>query len=233
MREISVRMLHDTKKAVAMTKQESFKRRIRERMAKTGERYTTARRALLAKSKPAGRAWVAPPEVTDQAVIEATGASWDQWCDLIDAWSGSADGHAAVAQHLAAEHDLDPWWSQTVTVGWERITGVRLPYQRADGTFSAGKSATIPGDPAMLRRMLLSDSDRKELFPGHQTELLSAPDAKAIRISLGPGVAVMSIEPKSNGRMRVAIQHNKLPTFERVEEWKFYWTDWLDAVGAL
>jgi hypothetical protein len=35
-------------KVVDMTKQESFKRRVRVRMEKTGERYAAARRAILA-----------------------------------------------------------------------------------------------------------------------------------------------------------------------------------------
>ncbi len=36
-----------------MTRHNSFKRRIRARMAKTGESYAAARRALLAKATPA------------------------------------------------------------------------------------------------------------------------------------------------------------------------------------
>jgi uncharacterized protein len=37
------------------------------------------------------------------AVREATGRGWDEWCDLIDAWKGDKDDHGAVAAFLVEE----------------------------------------------------------------------------------------------------------------------------------
>lgn len=225
-----------------MTKQESFKRRIRERMSRTGERYTVARQALIAKADGGRRrTWVAEPEAGDDAVKTATGRGWDDWCDIIDGWSGRHDGHTAIAAYLQSELAVDPWWAQQVTGGYERITGLRLPYQRPDGTFTAGKSQTVHGDADALRRLLLDGKARADLFPGHPTELRSRPTAKSIRLAIGPGVAQFAIAPvdeSSNGetgervdqRVKVNVSHEKLPTYELVEEWKFYWTEWLDAI---
>ena len=115
-----------------MTQQESFKRRIRARMEKTGERYLAARRILIDQaSKNRRRTWKAEPETSDDSVSSATGRGWDDWCDLIDEWPGHADGHTAIAAYLIAEHGVDPWWAQSVTVGYERITGLRLQIGRA------------------------------------------------------------------------------------------------------
>ena len=130
-----------------MTKQESFKRRIRARMARTGERYGAARRALIQASP--NPTWVSEPETTDEAVTEATGRGWDEWRRVIEASEAAAEGHGAVAAWLSAEHGLDGWWAQTVTVGWERITGRRLPHQMPDGTFTASVTRTITTDPAI------------------------------------------------------------------------------------
>jgi hypothetical protein len=81
-----------------MTRNESFKRRIRERMAQTGERYGAARRVLLERAAARERdGWVSEPEHTDEVVRAKTGRGWDEWRELIDAWPGHADGHAAVA----------------------------------------------------------------------------------------------------------------------------------------
>jgi hypothetical protein len=53
-----------------MTQQESFKRRIRERMAKTGERYAAARRELVNQAaRKEGRVWVSQPEVNNESVL--------------------------------------------------------------------------------------------------------------------------------------------------------------------
>jgi hypothetical protein len=217
-----------------MTKQATFKRRIRTRMAKTGEKYSAARRVLIDQSASSSnggkRKWVAQPELSDDRVREATGKGWDEWCDIIDAWPGHIDGHTAIANYVCNEHGTDGWWAQTVTVGYERITGLRLRYQRSDGTFNSTKTRTVTVDAAELRELLLDEGDRADLFPGYETELRSRPTSKVVRLGIGPGVAQIAIEPKGDGRSTISIWHEKLPSSEDVDEWKHYWTDWLEAV---
>ncbi len=225
-----------------MTQQASFKKRVRARMAKTGERYVAARRQLIEQADrraadgdaPTGettsRTWVAAPEIGDDAVRDATGRSWDEWCDVLDAWPGKDDGHSAIAAHLVEEHEVPGWWAQTVTVGYERITGRRLPHQRPDGTFSAGRSATITVDPAQLRELLLDDAAREDLFPHLTTELRSRPTSKNVRLAVGDGVAEFNLEPRDDGRVKVTVAHEKLPRFEDVATWKAYWGEWLRSL---
>ena len=214
-----------------MTKKESFKRRVRERMAATGERYTTARQSLIEQAAGTRRrVWVSEPEVADEVVRENTGRGWEDWCDVIDGWAGHVDGHTAIATHLRDTLGVDSWWSQTVTVGYERITGLRLPHQRPDGTFTAGKSKTVALDAVELRELLLDDDDRIDLFGGRPAELRSKPGSKSIRLGVGPGVVLMALEPKPNGRTKVTVAHEGLPAFDDVAEWKFFWTEWLEAL---
>ncbi|MCA8957613.1 MAG: hypothetical protein KDC87_16175 [Planctomycetes bacterium] len=122
--------------------------------------------------------------------------------------------------------------AQGVTVGYERITGVRLPGQMADGTFSVNKSKTVVIDAAALRAVLLDDIERADLFPGHPTELRSKPTSKAIRLAIGGGIAVLHVEAHVDGQTKVTVQHTSLPAPERAEEWRFYWGEWLDALDA-
>ena len=214
-----------------MTRQESFKRRVRARMAKTGERYGAARRILIeqASSQPT-RSWAAEPGMGDEALRAATGRGWNEWCDILDAWPGRTQGHGAIATHLRDAYGVDGWWAQTVTVGYERITGLRLPYQRPDGTFSAGKSRTVTTDAHALRALLLDDADRSDLFPGLETQLRSRATSRNVRIAIGPGTAEIAIEPHDGGRAKVAIQHARLPSPAEVERWKDYWDEWLSAI---
>jgi hypothetical protein len=125
---------------------------------------------------------------------------------------------------------VDGWWAQAVTGGYERIVGLRLPHQMPDGTFSASKSRTIRADAALIDGMLRQPGEHADLFPGVSTQLRSRPDAKGIRIAMGNGMALFSVEAKADGRARVTIQHEKLPTLDDVERWTFYWTEWLDAL---
>lgn len=210
-----------------MTKQESFKRRIRARMAKTGERYGAARRVLIEQATGRRRVWVATPELSEETVRDATGRGWEDWCDAIDAWPGRGEGHTAIARHLRAEHGLDGWWAQTVTIGYERITGLRLKYQQPDGTFTAGRSKTVRIDASLLREMLLDPDDRDVLFPDLPTELRSRPTSKSIRIAIGEGVALFALDTRDDGRTTVSVAHERLPTADATEAWRAFWAEWL------
>lgn len=215
-----------------MTKQESFKRRIRARMEKTGERYGAARRILVEQATTGRRrTWVAEPEMSDEVVRAATGRGWEEWCDVLDAWPGRTEGHTAIASYVRDEHGIDGWWAQTVTVGYERITGLRLRYQRADGTFSANKSRTVDVDADTLRNLLLDDAGRADLFPGIETELRSRPTSKVVRLAIGPGTAQIAIDTKGEGKVRVAVAHERLPSADEVQRWRDYWTEWLAALA--
>lgn len=220
-----------------MTKQESFKKRIRARMQETGEKYNAARRALIEQAErrndaaDGGRTWVAEPDLSDEVIAEATGRGWDAWVDLIEADPIADEGHTAVAAWLQSAHDVDGWWAQATTVGWERITGRRLRHQMADGTFTANKSRTLDIDAEQLRALLLDPDGRDALFPAHDPELRSRPDAKALRIGLGEGVAVIATDPRDDGRTTVSVSHEKLPTATEVELWKEFWADWLEALA--
>lgn len=214
-----------------MTHNESFQRRVRERMVEFGEKHSAVGPVPSAHtSDHDGRARVSPPEHPDEVIVANTGRGWEQWRELIDAWPGHDDGHTAVAAWLQREHAVDGWWAQAVTVGWERISGRRLPSQMADGTFTANKSATITTDHHALRQMLLDDAGRADLFPGHDPELRSRPTSKHVRVGLVQGVAEISLTPKDNGRVTVVVAHAKLESPEQVEHWKGFWRAWLEAL---
>lgn len=222
-----------------MISQQNLKRRVRDRMTRTGERYAEARRRVQqrAPDEAAGaaggrRPHAAEPETGEDAVLEATGRGWDDWCDLIDAWPGHDESHGAVVDHLQQIHGLTSWWAQSVTVGWERITGRRLPYQQADGRFAAARTKTVTVDGAALRQLLLDADGREALFAGLSTELRSRPTSKNVRVAMEEGVAEIAIQPRGNGRVRVAVLHGALPSHTVVPAWQEYWSAWLEALDS-
>ncbi len=226
-----------------MTRNESFKKRVRARMATTGERYGAARRILLEQAArrqsaeaAGGRAWAATPEVSDEAVRSATGRGWDEWVDVVEADPVAEEGHAAVAAWVGEVHGVDGWWAQAVTGGWERITGRRLPGEMPDGTFTVNRSRTLSADAdvdrATLRALLLDDDERAALFPSMESRLRSSATAKTLRIGLPDGVAQVAVEERPDGRVRVAVQHQGLPSPDDVDPWRTFWSDWLAALDT-
>ena len=217
-----------------MTRNANLKQRIRARMAKTGERYTAARAQLLAQleARATGRTrrWVSEPEVDDASVSKATGHAWEHWCQQIES-AGLGDApHPQIAAWLYEHTGLSRWWSQTVTVGYERISGRRLPHQRADGLFAVGRSRTVRTDVQALRDALLDERERADLLPGHPTELRSKPDSRDVRLAIGPGVAIIRIDVLADGRARLAVDHCGLPDSDTVEYWRHWWGEWLEAL---
>jgi hypothetical protein len=178
------------------------------------------------------RTWASEPELGDDAVRQATGRGWDDWADLLDAWPGDKDDHGVLAAHLVDEHGLEGWWAQTVAVGYERISGRRLPYQRADGTFVASRSKTVDVDVEELRSRLLAADGRAALFPGIETALRSRPTSKNVRLAMGGGTVEIALQPRDDGRALVAVEHGRLDSPEEAERWRTYWADWLQLIAA-
>lgn len=230
-----------------MTKQESFKRAVRARMAKTGEKYGAARRTLIDAGSsdhggsPPAQEWVEQPEASDDAVRQATGRGWDEWCRIIDEWPERAEGHAAMAARVGRDHLDSGWWAQTVVVGYERIRGLRTKYKRADGTFAGSVTRTVDIAAGELRSDLLDEAGREEiagfvsaeLGRPVELELRSKPASKAIRFAVHPdgGSAQISVTERSDGRARIAIQHESLASTAEVETWKAVWAAWLDLLS--
>ncbi|WP_277213735.1 DUF4287 domain-containing protein [Isoptericola croceus] len=225
-----------------MTSHESFKRRVRERMSRTGERYAAARRALLPAPPPSDAApgWVSRPEASDATIKKNTGHGWDEWVSIIDDGPGRSAGHTEIAAWVAEHHDVSGWWAQSVTVGYERITGIRLPGQMPDGTFTVSRSRTLDVDPETVRALLLDDGDRAALVPGLTLTLRSRPGVKQPRFSVAEvgaqdpaehGVLMVSTDPVGQ-RTRMTLTHERLASPAAAEHWRGYWGEWLAALAA-
>jgi hypothetical protein len=226
-----------------MTAGDVLPARVRDRLAELGERYrvspTAGRPSAVThdgltdtSSAPEVLAGTATPEHSDAVIRDNTGHAWQHWRELIDAWPGHVQGHSAVAAWLQQEHDVPGWWAQAITVGWERLTGRRLPHQMADGTFTANRSATITADPLVLGGLLRDEDAHALLFPGLAPQLRSRVTSKSVRIALVSGVAELSLATKDDRRVTLTIAHAKLPGPADVAHWRSFWGEWLATLDG-
>jgi hypothetical protein len=127
--------------------EKDLKRIVRTRLKKTGESYMTARAQVISKSQPKQP----PPRavgltalagMSDDKMYTKTGRTWQEWVRVLDAAGAAAMPHGDIALLVNGKHDVDGWWSQTVTVGYERIKCLRDRGQRRGGSYEAGKSRT-------------------------------------------------------------------------------------------
>src|SRR5438876_11241165 len=127
-----------------MPTNKDFKRLVRARMRKTGEAYTAARAHLLHKkqeSRPVDYDRLAGM-MSDAALKAKTGCTWERWVRALDRVQAHTWPHRRIAEYVHETYKVPGWWSQTVTVGYERIKGLRAIGQRRDGGFEATKGKT-------------------------------------------------------------------------------------------
>src|SRR5688572_29094756 len=142
-----------------MTLKKDLKRLVRARMGKTGESYTTSRAKILAQPPTRSRARTAdaplsspPPATPDYAALAGTadatikaktGCTWEKWVYALDRLGADRMPHREIAALVSDKYKIDGWWAQAVTVGYERIKGLRAIGQRRDGSYEANKSRTF------------------------------------------------------------------------------------------
>jgi len=208
-----------------MTTQKSFKRLVRTRMAKTGESYTAARRSLLAAEET--KASDAPAlTVSDEVIRRRTGHGWEEWFDLLDDWGAVERPHPDIARWLGAEHGIDGWSAQSVTVSYERARGLRAVGEHADG-FVAGASKTVAVPVERLFDAFVDASLRERWLPGAELRERTASRPKSARFDWVSGETrvVVDFRAKDPARSVVSLEHRRLPDADETARMKAFWRE--------
>jgi hypothetical protein len=211
-----------------VTENKARKRDVRRRMAKTGERYTAARR-YVAEEKPRR---LADPGLPDETVRRGSGRSWDEWFAILDAWGGRERTHRDIARHVAEDYGVPGWWAQTVTVGYERARGLRAPNQRPDG-FTVSVSKTLPVSADDLSAMFTDARKRRRWLETGALRVRTSQPGRAARFDGANGVVRVNtwFTAKGPAKSTVALQVERLADANAVEEARAYWRDRLARLG--
>jgi len=222
-----------------MTRDKDRKRIIRSRMKKTGESYTAARAHVLAKSHwkpspPPSKNHSALAGMSDDKIAAKTGRTWQEWVRVLDADEAAALPHRDIAMLVHQKHRVGDWWAQTVTVGYERIKGLRERGQRRGGSYEATKSRTFNVPVKTLFRAWADDRTRRRWANDVGARVRTATEPKSVRLQWPDGTIVAAgFTAKGSGKSMVALAHMKLPDREALEESRKYWASRLDALAEL
>ena len=167
-----------------MTRQRTFKRRVRARMAKTGESYTAARRMLIAAGDRPSRPAEFEPPVSEARVVEATGRGWQDWFAVLDEWEAAKRSHTEIARWLRTDRGVPGWYAQSITVGYERARGLRAPGERPDG-FAVGATRTVAVPVERLFAAFDDEGERARLLPGAELTCAHGDRAEVGPLRLG------------------------------------------------
>lgn len=224
-----------------MTTHKDLKRLVRARMHKTGESYTAARLQFLSKTRPHQKpAGPSPAEyavlagMSDAAIKAKTGCTWERWVKALDYKQAHTWTHREIAEYVREKFKVPDWWCQTVTVGYERIKGLRAIGQRRDGSYEASKSKVIAVPVSRLYRAWHDARTRARWLPDVKPVIRTATAAKSMRLTWPDGTSVLvGFYPKGAAKSRVAIQHVRLPDRGTATRMKEYWTGRLGTLAEL
>jgi hypothetical protein len=237
--------------------QKDLKRLVRARMRKTGESYTAARARLLEKKAPPGSARLQPGSssgarangkeaglepgvpgdlgtlagMSDDAVAKKTGKTWKEWVSVLDRDGAAELPHGKIALLLHERHQVPDWWAQMVTVGYERIRGLRERGQRRDGTFEVSKSKTYTVPIADLWKVFMRC---KEWLDGEKLRMSKATKHKSMRMKWSDGTPVEAMFlVKGPAKSQLALSHRKLASRAEASRLRTYWGERLVKIGEL
>ncbi|MEO8192898.1 MAG: hypothetical protein ABI681_03535 [Gemmatimonadales bacterium] len=226
-----------------MTQDKDLKRLVRARMKKTGEAYTTARAQITRKPKAKTTVAPAPAQsptqkdyatlagMSDATIQAKTGCTWEKWVKSLDHHGAGKMSHTDIAAMVNKKWKIDGWWSQSVTVGYERIKGLRARGQRRDGTYEAGKSRTFNVPVTTLFDAWSDASIRRRWLDGASVKVRTATAPKSMRLGwTDGGIVAVWFTAKDKSKSSVALAHTKLPDRETADRLKKYWSERLDAL---
>ena len=215
-----------------MTENKDLKRIVRARMTKTGESYTAARAHIAKTPRPIDYAKLAG--MSSAVIQEKTGCTWEKWVKSLDYHGAERMSHRDIAKLVSEKYKVPSWWTQTVTVGYERIKGLRARGQRRDGTFEAGKSRTFNVPVQTLYDAWADARTRKRWLDGAEIKIRTATSPKSMRITWSDGnIIAVGFYPKGPDKSSVAVQHPKLPDRATADSLKKYWSERLDDLGRV
>jgi uncharacterized protein YndB with AHSA1/START domain len=229
-----------------MPSQKDFKRLVRARMRKTGEAYTTARAQLLAKpsrsrtAKKTARSTTPAVDygklagMSEAVVKEKTGCTWERWVKALDHYGAAELPHREIVDLVHKKYKTGDWWSQMVTVGYERIKGLRARGQRRDGSYEATKARTYNVPVAALHHAFADGAVRRRWLGEPGVKVRTSIPPKSIRLGFADGsIVAVGFTAKGDGKSAVALSHARLTSKDAAERVKNQWAERLDALAKV
>jgi uncharacterized protein YndB with AHSA1/START domain len=183
------------------------------------------------------------PGIRPQSVLEKTGKPLEYWFEVLERFGCRSRGHRESALHLYNEHGVSAWWSQTLTVEYERVNGIRVVGQQSRG-FGTNHRRTLTAplhrvwqcltDPGHISGWF-GEIHSGEISPGSEVRFRDATlwtvriVEPEVRIRLfwtedtGRSVVQFSLHPRSDGRTVIEVSHEQIPTHESQKALKARW----------
>jgi len=162
--------------------------------------------------------------------MKRTGRDWVEWCALLDKKGAKNLSHREIARLIHEKYHGGDWWSQMITVGYERLRGRREVNQRTSGfAVSASKTIAVPAAAAFAA---WADARRRaHWLAGVKLIIRTATAPRSVRLTCDDGTSIeVVITARGRGRCLVAVDHTRLADAQQVAERRHCWKEMLAAL---
>ncbi len=174
------------------------------------------------------------PGMSEESILKGTGKSWDEWFSMLDAWGAIDKTHTEIARYLYEEAGtgLNGWWSQCVTVGYERVRGRRKINETLQG-FAGSASKTVPVSVERLYQAVLDESQRDQWLEPEVLTLRTGKENRTARFNIATGgILECYFTSKGEAKSNLVLNTNGLADREELETWKAFWKERLARLAS-
>jgi uncharacterized protein YndB with AHSA1/START domain len=193
--------------------------------------------------------------MTEDALEKATGRIGSAWFTLLNEEGMAEVPHKEIAAHLADRHGVSKWWSQTITVEYEKHIGRRILGQTESGGLQIGVTKTLPADAATLweyldsRRGIAALTETEDPVPDGMVGLNITGSSGLIartttyepgshirmqwKLPEWPSHSILQVRltPKGGAKTALTFHQEKLPNAASREAMKKRWKDVAERIG--
>lgn len=193
----------------------------------------------------------------DTAVRKATGDGWDHWFAIHDSypdldhkervkrfWSEHGDGVGMDGSIGERKGAVSGWWSQMITVEWEKARGKRVEGETSAGDFQVTCSKTVAwdADECFERAVSTPFLDGADWTEGAtwqnaeaSIEVRRVDPGKIIRWfwhdADGKSTVTLDFWPSANGeKTQIRFSHAQLASLEARDRYRARWKDALAMI---
>ena len=174
----------------------------------------------------------------DDAKVHAkTGRSLGAWFAVLDGRGARDLPHKDIARLLQGDYGVPGWWSQSVTVEYEKHIGRRETGQSQSGEYEGTATRSLPGtmDEVLDGWVARLPAEPGAAFDGvafaGEPSFSKTEKWRYWRVSLADGSRVtVTISEKPGGAAKaggpasiIAVTSRRLPTREDGARWKAFW----------
>lgn len=164
--------------------------------------------------------------VSNKALVAKTGNNWQSWVVILDSLQAYEKNHKEIVALLHEHYTLDPWWAQTICVGYEQEKGLRQKHEMPQG-YEISKSKTFASPLESLFESVL-----EFLNTYHLVEIKGYVLHKNIKLRWKENhTPVLCNFYNKNGKTQLVIQHLKLQDIQQAETMKSFWHSFLQNLN--